>query len=48
MRDRVEQGVPLRRLGTGADVAAAVCFLVSPGASYITGQFLDVDGGYSL
>ena len=48
MRSRVEQSVPLRRLGSGADVAGAVCFLVSPAASYITGQFLDVDGGYSL
>jgi NAD(P)-dependent dehydrogenase (short-subunit alcohol dehydrogenase family) len=48
MRDRVERAVPLRRLGTGADVAAAVCFLVSPAASYITGQYIDVDGGYSL
>jgi NAD(P)-dependent dehydrogenase (short-subunit alcohol dehydrogenase family) len=40
--------IPLRRLGTGAEVAAAVCFLVSEAAAYITGQVLDVDGGYSL
>jgi NAD(P)-dependent dehydrogenase (short-subunit alcohol dehydrogenase family) len=38
-------GVPLRRLGTPADVAAAVLFLDSPGAGYITGQDLVVDGG---
>jgi NAD(P)-dependent dehydrogenase (short-subunit alcohol dehydrogenase family) len=40
--------IPLRRLGTGAEVAAAVCFLVSEAAAYITGQVIDVDGGYSL
>jgi NAD(P)-dependent dehydrogenase (short-subunit alcohol dehydrogenase family) len=38
-------GVPLRRLGSPADVAAAVLFLDSPGAAYITGQDLVVDGG---
>jgi len=37
--------VPLRRLGTPADVAAAVAFLFSPGASYITGQVLSINGG---
>jgi 3-oxoacyl-[acyl-carrier protein] reductase len=37
--------VPLRRLGTPADVAAAVLFLVSEGASYITGSTIDVNGG---
>ena len=37
--------VPLRRLGTPDDVAAAVAFLFSPGAGYITGHVLAVNGG---
>jgi 3-oxoacyl-[acyl-carrier protein] reductase len=40
--------VPLQRFGTAADIAEAVCFLASPRSSYITGQMLDVDGGYSV
>jgi NAD(P)-dependent dehydrogenase (short-subunit alcohol dehydrogenase family) len=36
---------PLRRIGTVDDVAAAVLFLAGPGASFITGQTLFVDGG---
>jgi NAD(P)-dependent dehydrogenase (short-subunit alcohol dehydrogenase family) len=36
---------PLRRIGYPADVAAAVCFLASDAASFITGQTLYVDGG---
>ena len=36
---------PLRRIGTPADVAAAVEFLLSENASFITGQTLSVDGG---
>jgi 3-oxoacyl-[acyl-carrier protein] reductase len=37
--------IPLGRLGTTADVAAAVCFLASDEAAYITGQVLAVNGG---
>ena len=41
----LQSQIPLQRLGTPEDVATAVLFLVSPGADYITGQTLHVDGG---
>ena len=44
-RDEWASKVPLRRLGTPADIASAVCFLASDEASYITGQVLAVNGG---
>jgi 3-oxoacyl-[acyl-carrier protein] reductase len=41
-------GVPLGRLGTGADVATACVFLASDEAAYITGQTLHVNGGMAM
>jgi citronellol/citronellal dehydrogenase len=40
--------VPLRRLGTEAEISAAICFLLSPGASFINGVTLPIDGGAPL
>jgi 3-oxoacyl-[acyl-carrier protein] reductase len=44
-REEWASKIPLGRLGTPADIAAAVCFLASDEASYITGQVLAVNGG---
>jgi 3-oxoacyl-[acyl-carrier protein] reductase len=37
--------IPVGRAGTDTDIAAAVCYLASEGASYVTGHVLDVNGG---
>jgi 3-oxoacyl-[acyl-carrier protein] reductase len=37
--------IPAGRFGTAQEVAEAVCFLASPGASYITGEVINVNGG---
>jgi len=42
------QSQPLKRLGTPAEVAAAVAFLASDDAGYITGQIVNVDGGRNM
>ena len=47
-REEWESRIPLKRLGRPDDVAAAVCFLASDEASYITGQVLAVNGGMYL
>ena len=44
--EEVRASIPLGRHGTGADVAAVVSFLASDDAAYITGQTINVDGGY--
>lgn len=40
--------IPMRMLGKAHDIAAMVCFLASEEARYVTGQWIDVDGGYSI
>jgi len=40
--------IPLRTFGSATDIAEAVCFLASDRAAFITGQKLNVDGGYSV
>ncbi|HEX5629052.1 MAG TPA: SDR family oxidoreductase, partial [Usitatibacteraceae bacterium] len=42
---KLVDGVPLGRLGRVEDIAAAVAFLCSPGAAYVTGATLHVNGG---
>ncbi|MEX0891458.1 MAG: 3-oxoacyl-[acyl-carrier-protein] reductase [Gemmatimonadota bacterium] len=44
-RSGLQEQIALGRLGTGDDIASVVRFLAGPGASYITGQVIVVDGG---
>jgi NAD(P)-dependent dehydrogenase (short-subunit alcohol dehydrogenase family) len=46
--DKMIRAVPLKRMGTAAEQAAAIVFLASDAASYITGQTLSVSGGLTM
>jgi 3-oxoacyl-[acyl-carrier protein] reductase len=45
LKQKMLEQTPLRRIGAPEDIAAAVKFLVSEEASFITGHVLDVNGG---
>lgn len=47
-REGILSDVPMGRLGVGADIAAAVAYLASTEAAYVTGQTLHVNGGMSM
>ncbi len=46
--DQIKKMIPMKRIGQPAEIAAAVAFLASDDAAYLTGQVLRVDGGLSL
>ncbi len=46
--EQARQDMPSKRFGTESEVAAAIVFLLSPAASYISGQSIGIDGGSSL
>ncbi len=48
VRERIVAGIPLRRLGRPEEVAAAILYLVSDAAAYITGETLSINGGQYL
>ena len=48
MIPKLKRHVPMRRLGLEAEVSAAIVFLLSPAAAFITGVTLQIDGGASL
>ena len=48
MGEALSDGMPMRRLGEIDDLKAAVVFLASPGAKFVTGQNLIVDGGWTV
>jgi 3-oxoacyl-[acyl-carrier protein] reductase len=47
-RDDMKSRIPVRRLGTPRDVALVALFLVSDEADFITGQIINVNGGYLM
>ena len=47
-RDAILSRIPLGAMGTGEDIGAAVVYLASKEAGYVTGQTLHVNGGMAM
>jgi len=47
-RKAIIESIPLKRLGQPEEVAATVMFLLSEGAGFITGEIIDVNGGFLM
>jgi NAD(P)-dependent dehydrogenase (short-subunit alcohol dehydrogenase family) len=48
VRETYRERIPLRRIAEPEEIADAIVMFASPGARYITGQFVLVDGGLTL
>jgi 2-hydroxycyclohexanecarboxyl-CoA dehydrogenase len=48
VKEKMAKAYPLRRLGKAEDIANAIVFLASDAASWITGQAISIDGGYTM
>ena len=47
-REAMAEGIPLARIGKPEEISSLVAFLCGPGASYITGEVIRVDGGLAI
>ena len=47
-KEAIMGAIPMRRMGTGAEVASAVAYLASAEAAYVTGQTVHVNGGMAM
>ncbi|PYE88530.1 3-oxoacyl-[acyl-carrier-protein] reductase [Phyllobacterium leguminum] len=47
-KDAIMGAIPMKRMGTGAEIAAAVVYLASDEAAYVTGQTLHINGGMAM
>jgi 3-oxoacyl-[acyl-carrier protein] reductase len=47
-REAIMAAIPMKKMGAGDDIAAAVVFLASDAAGYVTGQTIHVNGGMAM
>jgi 3-oxoacyl-[acyl-carrier protein] reductase len=47
-KEAIMGAIPMKRMGAGSDIAAAVLYLASDEAGYVTGQTLHVNGGMAM